>query len=167
MKLNVAQEVAALRRLTMRELRAKYAEVYGDATPSGNHAWLVKRILWRLQALAEGDLSERARLRAAELAQDADLRVLPPRTPRQPPAVAPTPVASAPAHPRAHSGLPMPGTLITRTYKGRRLEVRVLATGFEYEGTVYTSLSAVAQAVTGAHWNGRLFFGLHGQGGKP
>jgi hypothetical protein len=39
--------------------------------------WLVKRIAWRMQALAEGDLSERARRRAAELANDADLRLSP------------------------------------------------------------------------------------------
>jgi len=38
--------------------------------------------------------------------------------------------------------------------------VKVLDGGFEYGGVVYKSLSAVAKAVTGAHWNGRLFFGL-------
>jgi hypothetical protein len=78
MQLNVAKEVAALRRLTTRQLRQRYAEVFGEATNANNKAWLVKRIAWRLQALAEGDLSERARRRAAELAHDADLRLSPP-----------------------------------------------------------------------------------------
>ena len=54
MKLNVAKEVAALERLTMHELRARYAELFGDATETGNRHWLVRRIAWRLQALAGG-----------------------------------------------------------------------------------------------------------------
>ena len=77
--LNVGKEVAALGRMAVKDLRTRYAEVFGDETKTGNKAWLVKRIAWRLQALAEGDLSERARRRAAELANDADLRVTPPK----------------------------------------------------------------------------------------
>jgi hypothetical protein len=63
--------------------------------------------------------------------------------------------------------LPPPGTILTRTYKGARLQVRVLPAGFEYDGQVYKSLSAVAKAITGSHCNGFLFFqgALAGQGG--
>jgi hypothetical protein len=43
--------------------------------------------------------------------------------------------------------------------------VRVLADGFEYDGEVYPSLSAVARKVTGNHCNGFLFFRLTGNGG--
>ena len=50
--------------------------------------------------------------------------------------------------------------MLTRKYRGRLVETKVLPYGFEYEGQVYTSLSAVAKAVTGSHWNGHLFFGL-------
>ena len=57
MHVNVAKEVAALRKLTMRELRARYAEAFGETTNANNKAWLLKRIVWRLQANAEGDLS--------------------------------------------------------------------------------------------------------------
>src|SRR5207247_1390703 len=89
MHVNVAKEVVALEAMTVNELRAKYAQVFGEETRVGNKAWLVKRIIWRLQALAEGDLSERARRRAAELAQDADLRLSPPR--RKQAASAPVP----------------------------------------------------------------------------
>jgi len=81
MHINVVKELAALEAMRVSELRAKYGQVFGEETKVGNKAWLVKRIIWRLQALAEGDLSERARRRAAELAQDADLRLLPPRAP--------------------------------------------------------------------------------------
>ncbi len=79
MNLNVGKEVAALQRMTVRELGTRYAEVFGEATRAGNKAWLLKRIAWRLQSQAEGDLSERARQRAAELANDADVRLSPPK----------------------------------------------------------------------------------------
>src|SRR5262249_5326954 len=58
--MNLAHELAALPRQTVATLRGRYAEVFGEATRVGNKAWLVKRIAWRLQALAEGDLSARA-----------------------------------------------------------------------------------------------------------
>ena len=75
MQMNVAREIAARERLTTDKLRQKYAEAFGKATTARNKAWLVKRIAWRPQARAEGGLSERAKARAAELADDADLRL--------------------------------------------------------------------------------------------
>jgi hypothetical protein len=54
----------------------------------------------------------------------------------------------------------MPGTLLTRDYKGRTICVKVLADGFEYEGERFKSLSAVARRITGSAWNGFLFFKL-------
>src|SRR5262245_45582947 len=80
MDLDIGQQLAALKRLTVKELRDRYAETFGEPTNGNNRAWLLKRIAWRLQALAEGDLSERARQRAAELARDADLRTTMPRS---------------------------------------------------------------------------------------
>jgi hypothetical protein len=59
--------------------------------------------------------------------------------------------------------LPAPGGIVTRLYKGRRLEVTVLARGFAHDGIVYRSLSAVAKAITGSHCNGYLFFRLAGK----
>jgi hypothetical protein len=74
MNLNVGKKLAALRRMTVGELRTRYAEVFGEATNGRHKDWLVKRIIWRLQSLADGDLSERARRRAVELANDAGRR---------------------------------------------------------------------------------------------
>src|SRR6266513_881005 len=71
--------IAGLQRRTMPEPRARCAELFGEATAGKNRTWLLRRVAWRLQALAEGDLSERARQRAAELASDADLRTTVPR----------------------------------------------------------------------------------------
>lgn len=59
--------------------------------------------------------------------------------------------------------LPPPGSMLRRAYKGRDLIVTILESGFEFEGRRYRSLSAIAKAVTGAHWNGLLFFGLISQ----
>ena len=58
----------------------------------------------------------------------------------------------------ADERLPPPGTLLTRVYKGQTLQVRILLHGFEFNGVVYPSLSAVAKAITGSHCNGFLFF---------
>src|SRR6266516_544757 len=76
--------IAGLQRLTMPELRARFAELFGETTAAKNRTWLLRRVAWRLQALAEGDLSERARQRAAELASDADLRTTLPRVKTSP-----------------------------------------------------------------------------------
>src|SRR3989304_3619770 len=80
MKVNFAAELQALGRMTAGELRERYREVFGEETRSGNRDFLRKRIAWRIQALAEGGLTERARRRAEELARDADPRVRPSRS---------------------------------------------------------------------------------------
>jgi hypothetical protein len=163
MSSKLAQQIAALSRLTTGQLSDKYADVFGELTNTRNRMWLIKRIAWRLQALAEGDLSERARQRAAELANDADLRVSAPR-PKTVRVTGPR-TAGIACQPRT-SGSLLPGTTLTRVYKGETLEVAVLADSFRYEGQVYRSLSAVAKAITGTHTSGSLFFRLNGQGGR-
>ena len=155
MERNIVNEVAALEQLSVGQLRQRFAELFGETTKASNRTWLVKRIAWRLQALAEGDLSERARRRAAELAHDADLRLNPPQRQTTAPTATPEPVRMpAPADPR----LPPPGTILTRPYKGQLVQVQVLTDGFAYAGRVYASLSAVAKAITGSHCNGYHFF---------
>jgi len=162
--LNVGKMVSELRRMTVTELRRKHAEVFGEPTRSHHKDYLVRRIAWRMQANAEGGLPERARRRALEIAGDADLRTRAPGPARAPSAAVAgtsrTEGVTRHLEVPADERLPMPGALLTREYKGRTIRVRVLPGGFDYEGTIYRSLSAVAQAVTGAHWNGYLFFGI-------
>lgn len=159
MTLNVTKEVATLRKMTVGELRERFAEVTGENTNAANRKWLVRRIIWRMQSIEEHGLSERAISRARELADGADLRVTAPRQ-RSLPADADKRTKVVPC---AHTtpGRPLPGTLITRVYKGQELRVRVLANGFEYEGEFYKSLSAVAKKITGSHWSGNKFFNLN------
>jgi len=75
MAMNIYAESKRLGSLTIPQLRARYVEVVGEATRCNDRPYLFKRICWRLQADAEGDLSERARQRAIELADDANLRL--------------------------------------------------------------------------------------------
>ena len=162
MELNIEQEVAAMRRMTPRELRARYEEVFGEECRSNHKQWLIKRIAWRLQANEEGSLSERARRRALELANDADLRLKPPKGHDfSKPKMRTHKLATS-----HDARLPMPGTTLSRAYKGGDVRVKVLDEGFEYEGETFKSLSAVAKVITGTHTNGFLFFGLNGKGGR-
>lgn len=159
----MATAVAAieqLRSLNVIALKKRYEEVFGETSRSTNKQFLFRRIAWRLQANAEGGLSERARRRAAEIVDDADLRT------RAPKEFMPTPVStsdsSAVARPdlRRDRRLPPPGTLLTRRLGDRQIVVKVLEEGFEFESRRYRSLSAVAREVTGTRWNGLLFFGV-------
>ncbi len=163
MELNVHKEVAAMQRLGAKQLRGRYAEVFGETTTANNKTWLIRRIAWRLQALAEGDLTERARRRAEELGNDADLRMNPPRPKAADAARTTAPPAAVP--PFRDARLPPIGSVLVRKYRGQTLQVRVRADGFEFEGDVHPSLSAVAKAITGSHCNGFLFFQMTGKGG--
>jgi hypothetical protein len=162
MSLNVEKELPTLRRMTVGELRARYAEVFGEPTNGRHKDWLVKRIIWRMQAVSEGDLTERALRRAEELANDADLRLRPPKAPPAASELAPASAGATPAV--TDSRIPVPATTITRVYKGQTLQVKVLPSGFEYEGEVFKSLSAVAKKITGSHCSGYLFFRLNKEG---
>ncbi len=159
MKPSVSAEIARLDQMTISQLAQRYEEVTGEPCRSRHKQYLVRRVAWMLQANAEGGLSERARRRAEELANVADVRVTPPRAPRVGATVAKPARFVADHDPR----LPPPGNWVERPYKGRLVRVLVLADGFEFEGERYRSLSAIAKAVTGSHVNGFHFFRLGGQ----
>jgi hypothetical protein len=156
------REMDRLHRLPMVEVREIYGELHGESTTSNNKQWIIRRIIWRKQALAQGDLSERAKQRAAEIANDADLRITSPvATTVTVVNPVPHPVTSKPHDPR----LPPVGTILNRPYKSRQVQVRILTDGFECDGKVYSSLSSLAKEITGSHCNGFAFFKLT-KGGK-
>jgi len=154
-KSSLRRELAALEKMSAKQLRVRYRELFGDESRTGNRQWLFRRCAWRLQARAEGGLSERARRRAMEIADDADIRFV---TPRQvvPDGSKPREIHSTDIKP--DDRLPMASSVITRVFKGRNHDVTVQPNGFEYDGAFYKSLSAVAYAITGSHWNGYHFF---------
>jgi Protein of unknown function (DUF2924) len=59
-----------------------------------------------------------------------------------------------------------PGTILAREWNGRMQRVTVLAEGFAWNGKSYPSLSKIAFAITGTHWNGPKFFGLRDKRSK-
>ncbi len=160
MAINVAKEVATLRHMTVSELRDKYHEAFGEDTNARNKQWLIKRIAWKLQANVEGDISERARRLAHQIAMETDIRTTLPRV-RRPPVTETLETASTTISPPPDTRVPLPGANIVKTYKGRSIQVRVQPNSFEFEGTSYKSLTAIARLVTGQkNINGYHFFGL-------
>ena len=153
----LSEEVERLRRLAVPELLARYRDLFAKEPRSRNHASLWKRIAWKLEEQRLGGLSQVARERLEELIQQIEV---PPegdggrcvnRRPRPVPPPRDLPV----------------GTTLTRVWHGHAVHATVVEGGFEYDGKSHRSLSAVAKAITGAHWNGRLFFGLTARKRRP
>ena len=163
MDVRLRNEIKELHSLSTKQLQQRFAQLFGYESRSNHRQYLFRRIAWRLQALAEGDLSERARARALEIANDADLRI---RAPKSFLDAAPEREEHIRITPSEDDRLPMPGTLLKRTYQGKTIVVKVLDDGFEHRGEVYRSLSAIARQVTGTNWNGYAFFALKSAGRK-
>ena len=156
------KEIEELSRMTVGQLRQKYSVVFGEESRSNHKQFLFRRIAWRIQANAEGGLSERARRRALEIANDADLRIGAPKTKFGPdftldPRLSVRRKVAGALDPR----LPPPGSFLEREYKGRRVIVKVLVNGFEFDGEIHRSLSSIASEVAGTKWNGYSFFNLN------
>jgi hypothetical protein len=157
------EEIEALRHMTAGQLKEKYQDVFGEMSRSNHKQFLFRRIAWRVQANAEGGLSERARKRALEIADDADLRIRAPKNFLKAELDESRMIEARVARtddPR----LPMPGSDLGRRYRGTDIVVRVRQEGFEYDGHLHRSLSSAVREATGTPWNGFAFFGL---GGKP
>jgi hypothetical protein len=160
MQASVTTQIQALRGMKVAELRIKWRELFGEDSRSNNRDFLWRRLAWRVQELAYGGLSERAKARLTELSKEVDVRFLPPRGWKE------ALEASTLAPPQVERGpvrdtrLPKPGTVLSRLYRGHDIRVTVLDEHFEWEGRPYRSLSAIARDVTGQRWNGMLFFGL-------
>ena len=155
--MNIEKEVALMQLMTVGELRLKYGEVFRESTNARNKVWLIKRIAWRMQANVEGDLSERARKRAMEIANDADIRMMPPRVRKTAKPEPESTMIQAAVNSKAGRKLAV-GQSLARQYKGQNIVVVVKQDGFEWQGQNFKSLTGVAKAVTGKHWNGFNFF---------
>lgn len=145
-------EIMELKEKTLDELKAKYEELFpGQQAPSNNKVFLWRKIAYRIQELEHGGASTENQSKIQELIQQFDpinnKSLRPEDVPEKQPKI-------------RDKRLPIPGTVIIKEYKGVKLEVKVLESGFEYNNNTYKSLSAVAKRITGAHWNGYLFFNL-------
>ena len=152
------KEIEQLRGATVGELRAKYFALFGHPSRSNHKQFLFRRVAWRLQALAYGELSEQARQQALALAHDADLRIKAPRHLVGTAEQVLQPTLRSRCKPGRDERLPEPGSILRREFKGQMVAVQVLEHGFQYQDRFYKSLSAIARQVTGTQWNGYAFF---------
>ncbi len=154
---NISSQIVTLKNASLLELQNKYKELFDtQETPCDNKVYLLKRIAYKLQEAKYGGLSDATKTKMGELMAKYD--------PVNNKALRPQ-VTSAGKEVRSlpfirDKRLPIPGTVITKKYKDRVIQVKVLEKGFEYDNTFYKSLSSLAYEVTGAHWNGYDFFGL-------
>ena len=151
-EVELAEAISELRLLSVKALALRYEGLFGKPPRVKHRDWLWKRCAWRLQEERYGGLSESAKRRLEELIAEIKL----------PLDGSEWSVVGRLSKPRKCDGPPA-GTVLFRDWHGKRFEVRVLENGLEYEAKVYRSLSAIAKAITGAHWNGKLFFGLTGR----
>jgi hypothetical protein len=155
----VREEIESLRHLTTGQLKDRYREVFGEESRSNHKQFLFRRIAWRIQANAWGGLSDRARSRALEIADDADLRIRAPKNFLKV-GLDESRTVEARVKPSLDPRLPLPGTSLVRRYHGKDVVVRVRADGFECDGRIYKSLSKAVTEATGTRWNGFAFFNL-------
>ena len=147
-------QILALKEMKLEELLSKFKEIFKDQKPGAiNAEYLRKQIAYRLQELAYGGLSGEARTRLEQLITVYDPinnRLL--RKVKNP--------NGSKVQANRDRRLPIPGSIITKVYKGNAIKVKVLEKGFEYEGKCYRTLSRIVSIITGDHWNGYLFFNL-------
>ncbi len=141
----------SLRTHGMAELRQLWAQHVGKNDPPALKRLLIRNLAWRLQESARGGLdAETRRLLRAAIRRAGD--------------------GSTSSNGRAARRIKVrsrpklnTGTRLVRTWRGRTFEIVVLDDGkrFEYRGQIYRSLTEIAEKITGAHWSGPRFFGLH------
>lgn len=146
---DVEREIAALDTLETKALKERWASLYRRDPPPRIRAGLLRLgIAYRLQELAFGGLKPHTirllRKLAAELRAERAAKLA---------GTEPKPVSSP-------SRTLTPGTRLMREWNGEMESVDVVAEGFEWRGTSYRTLSAVAGAITGTKWSGPKFFGL-------
>ncbi len=153
--MNIQDEIESLRSMDRATLIDRYTEVFGRPPRIRSREFLWKRVAWKIQEAKYGGLSTVAKARLEELIQSLDLPL--DENERR---------VTGKLKGKRRLNDPTPGTVLVREWKGQQLRVEVLDRGYRWQDQTYRSLSAVAKAVTGSHWNGRLFFGLTTRGRK-
>lgn len=154
-------DVGKLVGMDTRRLLELHRELFGEERAVANAAYLRRKIAWHVQARKEGALPDSARQYALAIARGTALRVqISDNAARRKKAIPLDRAMTRAVAPEHDSRLPLAGSLLMKDYKGSTILVRVLDHGFEYDGRKFTSLSAIAQDITGTKWNGWTFFGL-------
>ena len=137
----IQQQIERINRMKLAELRKKFNELFGFEPGQTNVVNLRHLLAYRIQELHFGGFSDNDKEILIRIA-DGD------------------PMANLQNKAKGMISK-LRGTRYQRVWKGKKYEVIVLGDGtFEYDGTVYQSLSAIAREITGTRWNGKLFFGV-------
>ncbi len=137
----VLARLAALKDMTVVELKAQWQALIGTPAPNNSRSFLEQRIAYRIQELTWGGLAKPAAKLLDALADEVEGKKV-----RQ----------SVISDPRN----PVIGTRLVREWDGAEHVITVMTDGFNWQGRRYKSLSAVARDITGTRWNGYRFFGL-------
>ena len=140
--IGVIKQVAALPNMSITDLKKMWKDLHQTASPPFNRVFLEKRLAYRIQELAHSGVLEKTEKRMEQMANEEDENIR-------------MPVEQL-----------LSGTKLIRAWKGLEHCCTVLDDGFEYQGRMFKSLSAVANFITGTKWNGLVFFGLKKQGDK-
>ncbi len=140
-KADVLGRLAALKAGTIADLKQQWRTLFGMEPPPYNRRFLESRLAYRIQELAYGGLKPETLARLEALGEQFDGGKVAVRKIR-------------------HDDKPIAGTQLIREYQGVEHVATVTRDGYEYQGRPYRSLSAIARAITGTRWNGRVFFGL-------
>ena len=133
-------EIARLPDLGLAELRQRWLELYGTPAPKFfRRELLVRAVAYQMQVKAYGGLSPATKRRLREIAEAV-------RNGKE------DELFSAPKI--------KPGTQLLRVWREETHRVTALPDGFEWRGSRFGSLSAIAREITGTNWNGYAFFGL-------
>ena len=144
MENSVLRQLTELQDMPYPALKERWRSLYGTEPPAYKREHMVRRLAYRIQELAYGGLPDETKAELERIAEEDERRRQDARGQRRKPKT---------THPLA-------GTRLVREWNGRRYEVTAVEGGFEYGGRKYRSLSAIAKAITGAHWSGPQFFGL-------
>ena len=147
-QVTLAAEIAQLRELDVSTLRARWRVVFRKDAPFHLPRHLLIRVVaYGLQANRLGDLDAESQrlLDGSTSPEQASARV---------------------TEARKRQIRLRPGTVLAREWKGQMQRVAVMADGFAWNGTTYSSLSRIACVITGTRWNGPKFFGLRDKTAK-
>lgn len=144
---SVIARLAALKTTPTPVLKEQWRKLFSSEPPAYNRRFLESRLAYRIQELAYGGLKPVTIERLEALAAGID-------------------DGGGRGRRKRAAGRPVAGTRLIREWRGVEHTVTVTADGYEWQGRPYTSLSAIANAITGTRWNGLVFFGLKSQRGR-
>lgn len=156
---DIADQVASLQKLTRDELAIRWRKAHGSEPPkSMRHDLLVRSAAWHLQVKHFGGLSPSTRRALKAAMAEVEKGMARQAMPSSSTSVADNAISATTV--RQHRRSVAPGARLLRDWNGKTHVVDVIENGFVFQAKVYTSLTAIARQITGAHWSGPRFFGL-------